>query len=104
VRCEETTVLCGVAAAWQRWHISLSNWLRDYLYRALRGNKRDVATRMYRNMFLTMLLGGLWHGANWTFVIWDAIHGAALVSNVSPKVAITNGRRRVVVHPFDRLL
>ena len=64
---------------WQRWHISLSTWLRDYLYRPLRGDKRDAGWRMYRNMFLTMLIGGLWHGANWTFVIWGAIHGGALV-------------------------
>jgi alginate O-acetyltransferase complex protein AlgI len=63
---------------WQRWHISLSTWLRDYLYRALRGDKRDAGWRMYRNIFLTMLLGGLWHGANWTFVIWGAIHGLGL--------------------------
>jgi alginate O-acetyltransferase complex protein AlgI len=65
---------------WQRWHISLSTWLRDYLYRALRGDRRDHGARMYRNMFLTMLLGGLWHGANWTFVLWGAIHGAGLVA------------------------
>ena len=64
---------------WQRWHISLSTWLRDYVYRPLRGDKRDAGWRMYRNMFLTMLIGGLWHGANWTFVIWGAIHGSALV-------------------------
>lgn len=68
----------SLAQLWQRWHISLSTWLRDYLYRALRGDKRDAGWRMYRNMFLTMLLGGLWHGANWTFVIWGAIHGAGL--------------------------
>lgn len=64
---------------WQRWHISLSTWLRDYVYRPLRGDKRDAGWRMYRNIFLTMLIGGLWHGANWTFVIWGAIHGSALV-------------------------
>lgn len=63
---------------WQRWHISLSTWLRDYLYRALRGAKRDAGWRMYRNILLTMLLGGLWHGANWTFVLWGAIHGIGL--------------------------
>jgi D-alanyl-lipoteichoic acid acyltransferase DltB (MBOAT superfamily) len=68
----------SLAQLWQRWHISLSTWLRDYLYRALRGDKRDAGLRMYRNMFLTMLLGGLWHGANWTFVIWGAIHGIGL--------------------------
>lgn len=70
---------------WQRWHISLSTWLRDYLYRALRGDRRDGGWRMYRNLFLTMLLGGLWHGANWTFVIWGALHGAALVLERSIK-------------------
>ena len=64
---------------WQRWHISLSTWLRDYLYRALRGDKRDSGARTYRNIFLTMLLGGMWHGANWTFVIWGAIHGIGLL-------------------------
>jgi alginate O-acetyltransferase complex protein AlgI len=68
----------SLAQLWNRWHISLSTWLRDYLYRALRGDKRDHGTRMYRNIFLTMLLGGLWHGANWTFVIWGAIHGVGL--------------------------
>ncbi len=68
----------SLAQLWNRWHISLSTWLRDYLYRALRGNKRDHGLRMYRNIFLTMLLGGLWHGANWTFVIWGAIHGVGL--------------------------
>ena len=69
----------SLAILWQRWHISLSTWLRDYLYRALRGPKRDKGWRVYKNIFLTMLLGGLWHGAAWTFIIWGAIHGAALV-------------------------
>ena len=64
---------------WQRWHISLSTWLRDYLYRALRGPKRDTGWRVYKNVFLTMLLGGLWHGAAWTFVLWGGIHGVMLV-------------------------
>lgn len=68
----------SLAQLWQRWHISLSTWLRDYLYRALRGDKRDSGLRMYRNIFITMVLGGFWHGANWTFVIWGAIHGVGL--------------------------
>lgn len=59
---------------WQRWHISLSSWLRDYLYIPLGGNRRGTAM-MYRNLMLTMLLGGLWHGAGWTFVVWGAFHG-----------------------------
>jgi D-alanyl-lipoteichoic acid acyltransferase DltB (MBOAT superfamily) len=63
---------------WQRWHISLSTWLRDYLYIPLGGN-RGSSARTYRNLMITMLLGGLWHGAAWTFVMWGAFHGAILV-------------------------
>ena len=63
---------------WQRWHISLSSWLRDYLYIPLGGNQRG-STRTLINLFLTMLLGGLWHGASWTFVLWGAYHGLLLV-------------------------
>jgi alginate O-acetyltransferase complex protein AlgI len=59
---------------WRRWHMTLSRWLRDYLYIPL-GGSRMGSTRTYANLFLTMLLGGLWHGANWTFVLWGAIHG-----------------------------
>jgi D-alanyl-lipoteichoic acid acyltransferase DltB (MBOAT superfamily) len=59
---------------WRRWHISLSTWLRDYLYIPL-GGSRDGERRTYRNLMITMLLGGLWHGANWTFVVWGAMHG-----------------------------
>jgi hypothetical protein len=62
---------------WRRWHISLSTWLRDYLYVPLGGNRLGTA-RTYLNLMLTMLLGGLWHGANWTFVVWGGIHGAGL--------------------------
>jgi D-alanyl-lipoteichoic acid acyltransferase DltB (MBOAT superfamily) len=63
---------------WRRWHMTLSRWLRDYLYIPLGGN-RGPKWFVYRNLFLTMLLGGLWHGAAWTFVAWGAIHGAGLV-------------------------
>jgi alginate O-acetyltransferase complex protein AlgI len=64
---------------WRRWHISLSTWLRDYLYLPLGGNRHGV-WRTYRNLALVMLLGGLWHGAAWTFVIWGAAHGALLAA------------------------
>ncbi len=64
---------------WRRWHISLSTCLRDYLYIPLGGN-RGGPWAMYRNLMITMLLGGLWHGANWTFVIWGGYHGALLVT------------------------
>ncbi len=67
----------NVSDFWRRWHISLSTWLRDYLYIPLGGN-RVPPWRRHLNLFLTMLLGGLWHGANWTFVIWGAYHGLAL--------------------------
>jgi D-alanyl-lipoteichoic acid acyltransferase DltB (MBOAT superfamily) len=63
---------------WTRWHISLSSWLRDYLYISLGGNRHGTLLT-YRNLLLTMLLGGLWHGANWTFIIWGALHGSYLV-------------------------
>ena len=63
---------------WERWHISLSSWLREYLYFSLGGN-RHGAFKTYRNLLLTMLLGGLWHGAAWNFVIWGAFHGAILM-------------------------
>jgi alginate O-acetyltransferase complex protein AlgI len=62
---------------WRRWHISLSTWLRDYLYIPLGGNRLGNV-RTYLNLMITMLLGGLWHGANWTFVVWGGIHGAGL--------------------------
>lgn len=65
---------------WRRWHMTLSRFLRDYVYFALGGNRKGVARR-YSNLMATMLLGGLWHGAGWTFVIWGALHGAYLVIN-----------------------
>lgn len=64
---------------WRRWHMTLSRWLRDYLYIPLGGN-RGSKWFTYRNLFLVMLIGGLWHGANWTFVMWGAIHGGYLVA------------------------
>jgi D-alanyl-lipoteichoic acid acyltransferase DltB (MBOAT superfamily) len=67
----------SVSDFWQRWHISLSRFLRNYLYIPLGGN-RHGQLRRYRNLLLTMLLGGLWHGANWTFVIWGGLHGLYL--------------------------
>jgi alginate O-acetyltransferase complex protein AlgI len=65
---------------WRRWHITLSRFLRDYLYIPMGGNRHGVSRR-YINLLLTMLLGGLWHGANWTFVIWGGLHGLYLVIN-----------------------
>jgi alginate O-acetyltransferase complex protein AlgI len=67
----------GFSDFWKRWHITLSAWLRDYLYIPLGGN-RSGAAKTYVNLMLTMLLGGLWHGASWTFVVWGALHGIYL--------------------------
>ncbi len=75
---------------WRRWHISLSTWLRDYLYIPLGGNRSGKA-RTYFNLMVTMLLGGLWHGANWTFVVWGGIHGGGLAIErlIAGKRAVT---------------
>ena len=67
----------SVTDFWHRWHISLSTWLRDYLYISLGGNRKGKI-RTYLNLFLTMLLGGLWHGASWNFIVWGGLHGIAL--------------------------
>ena len=76
---------------WRRWHISLSSWLRDYLYIPLGGNKKS-GSRTFANLFIVMFLGGLWHGASWNFVIWGLLHGAYLaihkiLQNTFPKLA-----------------
>jgi alginate O-acetyltransferase complex protein AlgI len=68
----------NISEFWTRWHISLSTWLRDYLYIPLGGN-RQGPRRTYVNLMLTMLLGGLWHGASWNFVAWGGLHGSYLV-------------------------
>ncbi|MCD8261696.1 MAG: MBOAT family protein [Bacteroides sp.] len=67
----------SITEFWRRWHISLSSWLKDYLYISLGGNRKG-RFRQYINLFITMLLGGLWHGASWNFVVWGALHGTAL--------------------------
>jgi len=68
----------NISDFWRRWHISLSSFLRDYLYIALGGNRRG-RVRRYANLLVTMVLGGLWHGASWSFVLWGALHGSYLV-------------------------
>lgn len=82
---------------WRRWHISLSTWLRDYLYIPLGGNRKG-SLRTYENSLITMLLGGLWHGANWTFVIWGGIHGAWLSLE---RFFTREGR---AIRPYNRIL
>jgi alginate O-acetyltransferase complex protein AlgI len=67
----------SITEFWHRWHISLSTWLRDYLYLPLGGNRKG-RVRTYVNLFVVMLLGGLWHGAAWNFVVWGGLHGMLL--------------------------
>jgi alginate O-acetyltransferase complex protein AlgI len=77
VNFRQPFLACSLQDFWRRWHISLSTWLRDYLYIPLGGN-RHSERQTYRNLMLTMLIGGLWHGAQWTFVVWGGIHGLGL--------------------------
>jgi alginate O-acetyltransferase complex protein AlgI len=84
---------------WRRWHISLSEWLRDYLYIALGGN-RGGRGRTYSNLMITMLLGGLWHGAAWTYVLWGAFHGLLLVAHRLLREIPLVGS---ILAPFSRL-
>ena len=90
---------------WTRWHISLSSWLRDYLYIPLGGN-RGSTLFTYRNLMLTMLLGGLWHGANWTFVAWGALHGTYLTVQrvIGPLYERTRRLLRIPTLVSDALL
>jgi len=71
----------NISEFWRRWHITLSHFLRDYVYIALGGNRSGKVKR-YSNLFITMLLGGLWHGAGWNFIIWGALHGSYLMVNL----------------------
>lgn len=77
---------------WQRWHISLSTWLREYLYYPLGGNRKGRA-RTYANLFMVMLLGGLWHGAAWSYAVWGGVHGLALAAEraLRGRIAIGTG-------------
>jgi D-alanyl-lipoteichoic acid acyltransferase DltB (MBOAT superfamily) len=77
---------------WQRWHISLTSWLRDYLYRPLKGDRRGQGP-IQLNLAITMLIAGLWHGAAWTFVIWGGIQGILLVLERSLKGALRRAAR-----------
>jgi len=82
----------SISEFWKRWHISLSSWFKDYLYIPLGGN-RVVKWKWYYNLFITFLVSGFWHGANWTFIIWGALHGFYLITAIlinNPKKKILN--------------
>jgi D-alanyl-lipoteichoic acid acyltransferase DltB (MBOAT superfamily) len=87
----------SVAEFWRRWHISLSTWFRDYVYIPLGGNRVSPAKR-YRNLLIVFLLSGLWHGANWTFVVWGFIHGAVII--LEDFCGRLFGRARAVFRPL----
>jgi D-alanyl-lipoteichoic acid acyltransferase DltB (MBOAT superfamily) len=91
----------GFSDFWRRWHISLSTWLRDYLYIPLGGNRRGP-TRTQLNLMVTMLLGGLWHGAAWTFVIWGGLHGLLLI--IERRLAQRWGAAAVWQRPLGQLV
>ncbi len=87
----------SITAFWRRWHISLSTWLRDYLYIPFGGNRKGKWAT-YKNLMLTMLIGGLWHGASWNFIIWGGLHGVYL----SVEKALSLGKRKAS-NIFSRL-
>jgi alginate O-acetyltransferase complex protein AlgI len=86
-------VATSITDFWRRWHMTLSQWLRDYLYIPLGGNRKGKR-RTYVNLFLTMLLGGLWHGANWTFVFWGFLHGVGLAVHKAHMDRIQQGKAK----------
>jgi alginate O-acetyltransferase complex protein AlgI len=86
----------SITEFWRRWHISLSTWLREYLYIPLGGNRHGKA-RQIMNLLIVMLLGGLWHGASWNFVVWGALHGSALATH---KIYGDYVAPRLQIHPY----
>lgn len=92
----------SVTDFWHRWHISLSTWLRDYLYISLGGNRKG-RFRTYLNLIITMLLGGLWHGASWNFIVWGGLHGVALAVNKFYRT-VTGKARDWEPHGFRKLI
>ena len=90
----------NVADFWRRWHISLSNWLRDYLFFSLPGQRSKW--RPYLNLFITFTIGGLWHGANWTFIVWGALHGTGLA--VVRGLQALRGKRKPNPGPLLRVV
>jgi len=87
----------NITEFWRRWHISLSSWLRDYLYISLGGNRKGKV-RTYINLIITMLLGGLWHGANWNFIIWGGLHGIGLAVH-KYFMAVTHQSKNAISNP-----
>ena len=92
----------SITEFWRRWHISLSSWLKDYLYISLGGN-RVGKVRQYLNLMVTMLLGGLWHGASFNFIVWGGMHGIALALD-KMRMAIINPKSQILNSKFGKLI
>ena len=92
----------SITEFWRRWHISLSSWLRDYLYISLGGNRKGKI-RQYANLIITMFLGGLWHGASWNFVLWGMMHGVALAAHKF-WMTLTGRKKGTESHGIHRFL
>jgi alginate O-acetyltransferase complex protein AlgI len=93
---------CSISEFWHRWHISLSTWFRDYLYIPLGGNRVSIP-RWYLNLFIVFLLSGLWHGANWTFVVWGALHGFYFIFGAITRQARQRLRARLGLGELSRV-
>jgi D-alanyl-lipoteichoic acid acyltransferase DltB (MBOAT superfamily) len=92
----------NITEFWRRWHMSLSSWLRDYLYISLGGNRKGKF-RTYINLLLTMLLGGLWHGASFRFILWGALHGIALAVHKAIDPIIPKSKNKQISTLFNTL-
>ena len=92
----------SISDFWHRWHISLSTWFRDYFYIPMGGSRVKVS-RWYLNLFLTFLVSGLWHGANWTFVIWGALHGIYIMSENFFKLSVSKGKSITLLERLFRI-
>ena len=92
---EQPYLARNITEFWRRWHISLSSWLKDYLYISLGGNRKN---RMNLNLFITMMLGGLWHGASWNFVIWGGLHGLFLAIH---KIVLKGRKVKLTSYAYD---
>ena len=97
INFEQPYLSTNITEFWRRWHISLSSWLKDYLYIFALGGNRISESRTRINLFTTMLLGGLWHGANWTFLIWGGLHGLYLSFH---KLMLKNDKPQVRINGF----
>ena len=93
----------SISEFWKRWHISLSTWFRDYLYISLGGNRVSQG-RLYFNLFLTFLISGLWHGANWTYVIWGGLNGVYLIMELLITKPLANSVNYLKLNRFTYVL